>query len=216
MSTLLQVALDLIELEKAITIAKQAVKAGADIIEAGTPLIKSEGMRAVKTLRNTFREKTIVADMKTMDVGWLEAELAISSGANIVTVMALAPVETIISAVEKAHELGGEVMVDLMNVNEPLKKCLELKRLGVDYVCLHVGIDVQRKLKVTAADLADKAFQIKSETGLKVAVAGGINEKTARIFAGKVDIVIVGGAIIKSKNPYETTLKILKSLGRTT
>jgi 3-hexulose-6-phosphate synthase/6-phospho-3-hexuloisomerase len=60
---ILQIALDLLELPRAVQIGGEAVKGGADWIEAGTPLIKSEGMEAVRVLASRFPDYPIVADM---------------------------------------------------------------------------------------------------------------------------------------------------------
>ena len=127
MTALLQVALDVVSLREAIRIARLSVKGGADILEAGTPLIKSVGLISVEVLKEAFPEKIVVADLKTMDAGRLEASLAFEKGADIVTVMALATMETITEVVETAREYGGKVMVDLMNVSNPF---LEAKKLS--------------------------------------------------------------------------------------
>ncbi|MEJ2296545.1 MAG: orotidine 5'-phosphate decarboxylase, partial [Candidatus Lokiarchaeota archaeon] len=78
----LQVALDLIDLEKALRIAEK-VASSADIIEAGTPLIKSEGIGAVEVLKDNFPDKLICADLKTADAGYLEVKMAANANADI-------------------------------------------------------------------------------------------------------------------------------------
>jgi len=100
----LQVALDFIEKEVALRVAEASVRGGADWIEAGTPLIKSLGISIVKELKEEFPSKIIVADMKTMDTGKLETELAIKNGANIVSILGVADDNTIKDAIRVAHE----------------------------------------------------------------------------------------------------------------
>ncbi|MCD6237689.1 MAG: orotidine 5'-phosphate decarboxylase, partial [Thermoplasmata archaeon] len=95
MKVILQVALDLINAHRALQIAKEAVDGGADWVEAGTPLIKSEGMEVVRKLKQSFPEKTIVADMKTMDTGAVETEMAAKAGADVVCILGASDDETI-------------------------------------------------------------------------------------------------------------------------
>ncbi len=82
----LQLALDLLEIDRAIRIAEEA--AGyIDLIEVGTPLVKSEGMAAVRALKKAFPDHGLVADMKTKDTGAIEVEMAAKSGADIVAIL---------------------------------------------------------------------------------------------------------------------------------
>ncbi len=87
-TVILQVALDVVELKRALQIAQESLEGGADWIEVGTPLIKSEGMQAVRSIREHFPDSVIVADMKVADTGTMEVEMAAKAGANIVCVLA--------------------------------------------------------------------------------------------------------------------------------
>ncbi|MCD6502849.1 MAG: hypothetical protein DRN30_01395 [Thermoplasmata archaeon] len=205
----LQVALDVLSIKKALEIAEKAVRGGVDWLEAGTPLIKSEGMKCVKVLRDSFKDNYIVADMKTMDTGALEAEMAIRSGANIVTVMGLAPDETIESMVEKARELNAYVMADLMNVGDIIKRGQEVESLGVDIVCLHLGIDQQRKRRIDF----DMVKKLSETLEIPIAVAGGLNKETVALAVrAGAKVIIVGGAITKAEDPELATKEIKMSL----
>jgi 3-hexulose-6-phosphate synthase len=113
----LQLALDLIEFKKALDIAELAYPY-VDIIEAGTPLIKSEGIRVVSELKRRFKDKLVFADLKTMDTGALEAQLAFRAGADIVSVCAQASRDTIRAAVEESRKWGRRVTIDLIGVEE--------------------------------------------------------------------------------------------------
>ncbi|MDI6886368.1 MAG: orotidine 5'-phosphate decarboxylase, partial [archaeon] len=117
---ILQVALDVIELERAIEIGKECVEGGADWLEVGTPLIKSEGMHAIRTLKEAFPEVKLVADMKTMDTGAIEVEMAAKSGASVVSILAVADNATIEDALRSARKYGVAVMVDIMNTEDPV------------------------------------------------------------------------------------------------
>ncbi len=213
----LQVALDLTDLDKAIEIAKAVVDAGAHIVEVGTPLIKSCGMEAVRKVRSACPEEVlVVADLKTFDTGFLEASMAYESGADIATVMALAPDETIAGAAAAACKYGKMLMVDYMNVSDVVARAFEVS--GIFYRAihlLHVGIDVQRSRGVSVSELAEEVRRVKSVTGADVAVAGGINERSAHVFANAgADIIIVGKAITGSEDPYNAAKAILKAISR--
>ncbi|ADD08268.1 3-hexulose-6-phosphate synthase [Candidatus Aciduliprofundum boonei] len=205
---ILQVALDFMILERALKVADEAVKGGADWIEVGTPLIKSEGMRAVREIKRRFK-KTVVADLKTMDVGRVEVEMATKSGASVVTVLSLADDSTIEDSIKAARKYGARVMVDLINHPEPAKRAKEVEKLGADYVCVHVGVDQQMLGKNPLEILREVA----STVSIPVAAAGGINSETAAdIVKNGADIVIVGGAIIKAPNVEEAARKIKEAI----
>ncbi len=211
----LQVALDLTSIDKALRIAEEAVNGGADIVEAGTPLIKSEGLRAIRLLRSRFPDKVIVADMKAVDVGGLEVELAASAGADIVTVMGFAWNSMIASAVEAARRLGVLVEADLMYVEDPVKRARELKNLGVDIIGVHVGIDVQRERGIDASVLVEEIKELTRIYGSYISVAGGLKEDTvAPVVKAGARIIVVGSAITKAKDPREATRRIKEAMLR--
>ena len=115
----LQVALDILELKRALQIAQESLDGGADWIEAGTPLIKSEGMQAIRSMRDRFPDSIIVADMKVADTGTLEVEMAAKAGANIVCILADADDSVIFESVRAASQYGIRIMADLINVTDP-------------------------------------------------------------------------------------------------
>jgi len=133
----LQVALDLLELQRALQIAEEAVQGGADWIEVGTPLIKSEGMHAITELRKRFPNQVLVADMKVADTGTLEVEMAAKAGASVVCVLAEADDSVIQEAVRAARLYGVQIMADLINSRNPVERAHELERFKVDYICAH-------------------------------------------------------------------------------
>ena len=131
MEPVLQVALDMMQLKRSVGIAQEAVEGGADWIEVGTPLIKSEGTEAVRTMKRTFPGRRIVADTKTMDTGAFEVEIMAKAGADIVTVLGLAEDSTISEAVESGRKYGTEIMVDMINVPDKVRRAKEVEKLGV-------------------------------------------------------------------------------------
>ena len=205
----LQVALDFMHLKRAMLAAKEAVAGGADWVEAGTPLIKSEGVEVVRTLRKAFPDRVIVADLKTMDTGALEVEIAAKAGANVVTVMGVTDDATIAEAVKAARRYGAKVMVDLMRVPDKPRRAKELEALGVHYLNLHVSIDEQMIARTPLEELR----AVCKASALPVAVAGGLNSETvAQAVKAGARIIIVGGAIIKAEKVAEATRTIRKAL----
>jgi 3-hexulose-6-phosphate synthase/6-phospho-3-hexuloisomerase len=206
---ILQVALDLLNEHRALAIAKDSVKGGADWLEAGTPLIKSEGMDIVRRLKETFPKKILVADMKTMDTGAFETEMAAKAGADVVVILAAADDSTIKDALKSARKYGSKVMVDLIGVKDKVKRAQELEKIGVDYLCIHVGIDEQMIGKKPIEILRS----IVNKTKIPIAVAGGINSETAAdVVNAGASIIIVGGAITKAKNVTNAAKQIKKAI----
>jgi 3-hexulose-6-phosphate synthase/6-phospho-3-hexuloisomerase len=209
MRPILQVALDLVHGERAIPIATDAVKGGADWIEAGTPLIKSEGMEIIRRLKKAFPRHMIVADMKTIDVGGAEVEIAAKSGADVVVILGISSDPTITEAVLSARQYGARVMVDLFNVKDKVARAREVERMGADYVCIHVGVDEQMLGGSRLSELKGLAEAIR----IPVAAAGGINSETApSVVKAGASIVIVGGAIIKAKDVARAARAVKKAI----
>ena len=209
MKPILQVALDLINAHRAIQIAREAIEGGADWLEAGTPLIKSEGLEIVRKLKKEFPDKTIVADMKTMDTGALEVEIASKAGADVVCILGVADDETIKEAVRASRKYGTKVMVDVIGVDDKVRRAKELEKLGVDYICVHVGIDEQMR----GENPIEITKEIVKNVSVPVAIAGGLNSETVvdAVNAG-ASIIIVGGAITKAPNVTEATRMIKKAM----
>lgn len=213
MKPVLQVALDLVQLNRAIAIAEEAVAGGADWIEAGTPLIKSEGADALRELRRRFPNAKIIADTKTMDVGGAEVEIMAKAGADIVTVLGLASDSTLEEAVLVGRKYGAEIMVDMINVRDRAARSREAEAMGASYICLHMGIDAQMKGEEPSIDILRK---IVSEVSIPVAVAGGITAETVgRYIEAGASCIIVGGGIIKvpdAKKAAESLKKAMSGL----
>jgi 3-hexulose-6-phosphate synthase / 6-phospho-3-hexuloisomerase len=210
MKPVLQVALDLMHLKRAVEIGKEAVDGGADWIEAGTPLIKSEGVESIRALKKALPGHVIVADMKTMDVGGFEVEIAAKAGADIITVMGLSDDATIEESSTVARRYGAKVMVDLMNVPDTVARAQEVERLGASYVCIHMGIDQQMKGVSTPTDLVRR---VASAVSIPIAVAGGITSETAgKLASNGASIIIVGGGIIKTEDVKAAAVKIKKAI----
>jgi 3-hexulose-6-phosphate synthase/6-phospho-3-hexuloisomerase len=202
---ILQVALDILDLPRALQIAHEAVLGGVDWIEAGTPLIKSEGMHAIRALRERFPDCTVVADMKTADTGAMEVEMAAKAGADVVCILADADDSVIAEAVKSARKYGIRIMADLINVSDPVSRAHQLESLGVDIICAHTGIDQQ----MTGRDSLELLHQLPSRNTALLAVAGGIDAEQAGVAVKMgADIVIVGGWIARSADVTGSARKI--------
>jgi 3-hexulose-6-phosphate synthase/6-phospho-3-hexuloisomerase len=147
MRPVLQIALDFVDLPRALAVAEEAVAGGADWLEAGTPLIKSEGLQAVRELKARWPAHTIVADMKTMDAGRAEVEYAVKAGAKVVGVLGAASDSTIKECIEAARNYGAEIIVDMIQVADVVARARQAEQMGASYVGIHVAIDEQMQGK---------------------------------------------------------------------
>ncbi len=212
MEPVLQLALDLINLEQALRVAREAVAGGVTWLEAGTPLIKSEGLDAVRALRREFPQATIVADMKVMDAGRTETESAAKAGADVIHVLGVAADATISECVEAARRYDARVTVDLIGLgtrSRMVERAAEAADHGAAAVCIHTPIDLQMRGELPFDDLKAVAAQ----ASVPVAVAGGINSETAAaaVEAG-ASIVIVGGAITKAPDATAAAEAIIRAI----
>jgi len=148
---IVQISLDLTSIDEALDHARKAVRAGVDWLEAGTPLILAEGLHAVKALRREFPKHPIVADLKTMDGGYLEAEMMAKAGATHVVVMARAHPATIKTVVKAGRDYGVKVMGDDLGCEDKPAAARQMEDLGVDFIVHHVGYDERRDPEVIAA-----------------------------------------------------------------
>src|SRR5438270_11655274 len=138
---IVQLSLDLTSLDDALETAAIGVEAGVDWLEAGTPLLLAEGLRAVEGLRARFPDHPIVADLKTMDGGYLEAELTAKAGADLVVVMGRAHEATIRRVVDAGRDFGIRVMGDNLAADDRVASARWMELLGVDFIVHHVGYD---------------------------------------------------------------------------
>jgi len=208
----LQLALDFLQLSRALKVAELGVKGGVDILEVGTPLLKSEGLDAVRALRRQFPKIPIVCDTKTLDAGRIEMEASAKAGATTGVVMAAASESTIRECVEAGQNYGIDIAVDLLGT--PPEKAPALARqmveIGAQYICVHTPIDDQ----MLGSKPFDVVKAVRKEIGeARIMVAGGINSETApRAARAGADVVVVGGAIIKAKDVTRAAREIKRSL----
>jgi 3-hexulose-6-phosphate synthase/6-phospho-3-hexuloisomerase len=209
MKPILQLALDFVDLKRALKNAKAGIAGGVDWIEAGTPLIKSEGLQSIRELRRLFPQTTIVADMKIMDTGRVEVEAAAKAGANVVDVLGAASDATIRECIQAGKNYGASIVVDMIAVEDVLTRARFVEELGADYVTVHCAVDEQMEGK----DPFEALRRVSQALSIPVGVAGGINSETAaQAVAAGATIVIVGGAISKAVDPEQAAREIRRGL----
>lgn len=208
-SPILQVALDILDLSRAYAIADEAIAGGADWIEIGTPLIKSEGMSAVREIQKHHPDTTIIADMKISDTGALEVEMAAKAGAKVVCILADSDDSVIREAVKAADLYGVQLMGDMMNVTDPVARARELDEMGVHIINAHVGIDQQ----MIGKDSLELLEQLTGAVSIPIAAAGGLDAaRAAQAVAHGAAIVIIGGTIIRSADVTRSTREIRSAI----
>lgn len=205
----LQIALDDITLENALALVEK-VRDYIDIIEIGTPFVYEYGMQAVRTMKEHFPDKEVLADMKIMDAGYYEAEEALKAGADYVTVLGVTDNLTIQGCKEAAEKYGKEIVVDMICVDNMEERIAKLEELGVHGLAVHTGTDQQAAGRTPLDDLKVMAAAAKSA---KISVAGGIKADTVKDYAVyKPDVLIVGGGICHAEDPAAAAKEIYMQL----
>ncbi|AST95776.1 MULTISPECIES: 3-hexulose-6-phosphate synthase [Shouchella] len=204
----LQLALDLVNIPEAIELVAE-VQDSIDVVEIGTPIINSLGHEAVRAMKKAYPNLTVLADVKIMDAAGYEVQQASAAGADIVTILGAAEDSSIRGAVEAAKEEGKEILVDMIAVKDIETRAKELDQLGVDYICVHTGYDLQAEGKDSFEDLRKIKTVVKNA---KTAIAGGIKLETLpEVIKAQPDLVIVGGGIT-SKEDKKTAAQEIKAL----
>ncbi|RSD26071.1 3-hexulose-6-phosphate synthase [Mesobacillus subterraneus] len=188
----LQLALDLVNIPEAIELVKE-VGEHIDIVEIGTPVVINEGLHAVKAVKEAFPNLKVLADLKIMDAAGYEVMKASEAGADIITILGTAEDMSIQGAVEEAKKQGKKILVDMIAVKDLAARAKEVDAMGVDYICVHTGYDLQAIGKNSFEDLQTIKSVVKNS---KTAIAGGIKLETLpEAIKVNPDLVIVGGGI---------------------
>lgn len=207
----LQVALDIPNWRKAEGIIRALPKSDSIIIEAGTPLIKRHGADVVQKIHQLRPETVVLADLKTLDTGNIEARIAADATADAVAFSALAPQKTMKKFMEECEKLGILSLMDTLNVSDPndLLKKLEVKP---DIVALHRAIDVEEEERAKWGNI-EKIKEICGDETL-VGVAGGIRTDTVdEALEAGADVIVVGRAITGAKDVTASARAFLQKLG---
>jgi 3-hexulose-6-phosphate synthase len=192
---IVQLSLDLTSLDEALETAAVAVEAGVDWLEAGTPLLLAEGLRAVEQLRARFPNHPIVADLKTMDGGYLEAEMMAKAGADLVVVMGRAHEATIRRVVDAGRDFGVKVMGDNLAADDRVANAVWMESLGVDFIVHHIGFDERGMIRgLSPLDELDAVVQAVS---IPVQAVGGLSiEQAIQCPSRGAPLVVVGAPLV--------------------
>ena len=208
MKTIVQISLDLTNIPEALQTARLAMDSGVDWLEAGTPLIIAEGMNGVRALRAGFPQTPIVADLKTMDGGWLEAELMAKAGATHVVVMERAHPETVKMVVKAGKDLGVKVMGDNLGAEDMVAAAKRLEDLGCDYVIHHIGYDQRRGLAAAGQPCPsplDQLREVVAAVGVPVQAVGGLSiEQAMRTPEYGAPLVVLGAPLTIDADSFKT------------
>ncbi len=203
-----QISLDLTDLDEALETAALALRAGVDWLEAGTPLILAEGLRSVRTLREAFPDVPIVADLKTMDGGYLEAEMMAKAGATHVVVMARAHEETIRCVVNAGRDFGCKVMGDNLACPDMVAGAKWLEDLGCEYVIHHIGYDERRGIAAAGNRMPSPLDQLRdvvAAVNVPVQAVGGLSlEQAIACPSYGAPLVVLGAPLTIDADAFQT------------
>jgi 3-hexulose-6-phosphate synthase/6-phospho-3-hexuloisomerase len=213
---IVQISLDLTDISEALETARIAVEAGVDWLEAGTPFLLAEGLHGVRALRAAFPNHPIVADLKTMDGGYLEAEMMAKAGATHVVVMARAHVETIKVVVRAGRDYGIKVMGDNLGCEDKAAASRRMEELGVDYIVHHTGYDERNGMAAAGRGRVsplDDLEAVVSAVNIPVQAVGGLTlEEAVRMPMRGAPLVVIGAPLAIDAHSFSVAAGDLKAL----
>jgi 3-hexulose-6-phosphate synthase/6-phospho-3-hexuloisomerase len=213
---ILQISLDITNITEALETARIAVEAGVDWLEAGTPLILAEGLHSVRALRAAFPNHPIVADLKTMDGGYLEAEMMAKAGATHVVVMARAHVETIKAVVKAGRDYEIKVMGDNLGCEDKIYASRMMEGLGVDYIVHHIGYDERNGIAAAGRGRVsplDDLEAVVNAVSIPVQAVGGLTlEEAVELPKRGAPLVVIGAPLAIDGYSFQTASGDLKAL----
>lgn len=208
MKPIVQISLDLTNIDEALSTAELALRAGVDWLEAGTPLILAEGLHGVRALRERFPDVPVVADLKTMDGGYLEAEMMAKAGATHVVVMARAHEETVRCVVQAGRDFGAKVMGDNMVCEDMVAGARWLEDLGCDFIVHHIGYDERRGIAARGEKPPtplDRLREVVAAVKIPVQAVGGLSiDQAVRTPEYGAPLVVIGAPLAIDSDSFKT------------
>lgn len=215
MNPIVQISLDLTNINEALETAHMAIRAGVDWLEAGTPLILAEGLHGIRALRKEFPGVPVIADLKTMDGGYLEAQMMAEAGATHVVVMARAHEETVRCVVKAGRDFGVKVMGDNMVSPDMVAGAKWLEDLGCDYIIHHIGYDERRGIAARGLRMPsplDQLREVCQAVKVPVQAVGGLSlEQAIQCPAYGAPLVVLGAPLTIDADSFKTANGDLES-----
>ena len=203
----LQLAYDLGTYEELYAFIEE-IEESIDIIEIGTPIILREGVSQIENVKRRFPDKLIFADLKIMDAGKLEADIGFQAGADMVSVLGLASKKTIEAAKKSAIQWNRKIMIDMINLQDPIMKWTDFMKMGMDYGCLHTAHDDVTDGE-NSLEMVKKFYE--THGGQHISIAGGIDpEKIRNLKSCQPEILVVGSYITNALDPSKAVKTILQ------
>ncbi len=208
MKPIVQISLDLIDLDEALETAAIAIRAGVDWLEAGTPMILSQGLHGVRKLHEAFPQCPIVADLKTMDGGYLEAEMMARAGATHVVVMARAHEETIRCVVKAGRDFEIKIMGDNLGCPDKVQAVKMMEELGCDYIIHHIGYDERRGIAARGSPMPSPMTELRyivEAVSVPVQAVGGLTlEQAIQCPLYGAPLVVLGAPLTIDADAFRT------------
>ncbi len=215
MQPVVQISLDIIDIDEAFETAAMALRAGVDWLEAGTPFLLAEGLHGVRKLREAFPGVPLVADLKTMDGGYLEAEMMARAGATHVVVMARAHEETIKCVVQAGKDFDVKVMGDNLGCDDKVAAAKLLENLGCDYVIHHIGYDERRGIEARGERMPSPLDELKAvvkAVKIPVQAVGGLSlDQAIQCLQYGAPLVVLGAPLTINSDTFKTASGCLEN-----
>jgi 3-hexulose-6-phosphate synthase len=208
MKPIVQISLDVVSIDEALSTAEMALRAGVDWLEAGTPLILAEGLHGIRALRKQFPKVPIVADLKTMDGGYLETEMMAKAGATHIVVMARAHEETLRCCVKAGRDFGVKIMGDNLACEDMVEAAKYIEDMGCDFVVHHIGYDQRRGIAARGQRMPSPLDQLRdmvAAVSLPVQAVGGLTlEQAVRTPEYGAPLVVLGAPLTVDAEAFKT------------
>ncbi len=196
----LQIALDTYDLPSALSPLQKAA-AHIDVIECGTILCLAEGMHAVRVIRSLFPDKLILADVRIAEAGSLISKMAFDAGADWVSVVSGATLNTVEAVIKEAAKHHGDVQIELID-GWTWEQAQQWRTLGIQQVITHRSRDGEAKGELTWSQRDFDEIRRLADLGFKVTVTGGVKPADVPLFAGvPVYVFIAGRGIYAAADP---------------
>jgi len=211
MKPIVQISLDVETIDEALELAEVAVRAGVDWLEAGTPLILGEGLHAVRAIKRRFPDKPLIADLKTMDGGYLETEMMAKAGADMVVVMGVAHPATIRAVVRAARDYKIKVMGDILAADDKAACAIMLEENGVDFIIVHTGFDERHE--IPDANPLDDLGKIVKVVNVPIQAVGGLSvEQAVQMPQHGAPLVVIGAPLVIDDDAFRAAYGDLESI----